>query len=123
MARDIYAVPATSAGVEREFSISGRIITKQHNRLSPSTIRDLMQYKHWVVKHGITFPSVDDETEIEEEETDIELEEDLGYDASELENEMSLSEWIRNWEKKEKEKEKISQRLTRLARPRWLVVV
>ena len=66
---------------------------------------------------------MDDETEIEEEETDIELEEDLGYDASELENEMSLSEWIRNWEKKEKEKEKISQRLTRLARPRWLVVV
>ena len=75
------------------------------------------------MKHGIIFPSMDDETEIEEEETDIELEEDLGYDASELENEMLLSEWIRNWEKKEKEKEKISQRLTWLARPRWLVVV
>ena len=74
-----------------------------------------MQYKHWIVKHGITFPSVDDETEIEEEETDIELKKDLGYDASELENEMSLSQWIRNWEKKEKEKKKISQRLTRLA--------
>ena len=66
---------------------------------------------------------MDDETEIEEDETDIESEEDLGYDASELENEMSLSEWIRNWEKKEKEKEKISQRLTQLARPRRLVVV
>src|SRR5579859_3845661 len=45
MAHDVYAVPATGAGVEREFSISGRVITKQRNRLSPSTIRDLMQYK------------------------------------------------------------------------------
>src|SRR5579859_3334591 len=35
MARDVYAVPATGAGVEREFSISGRVITKRRNRLSP----------------------------------------------------------------------------------------
>ena len=41
MARDVLAVPATGAGVEREFSISGRIVTKQRNRLSPTTIRDL----------------------------------------------------------------------------------
>ena len=45
MARDVLAVPATGAGVEREFSISERIMTKQRNRLSPTTIRDLMQYK------------------------------------------------------------------------------
>ena len=53
MARDVYAVPATGAGVEREFSISGRVITKQRNRLNPSTIRDVMQYKRWVARHGI----------------------------------------------------------------------
>ena len=29
MARDVFAVPATGAGVEREFSISGRVVTKQ----------------------------------------------------------------------------------------------
>ena len=45
MARDVYAVPATGAGVEREFSISGRVITKQRTWLNPSTIRDVMQYK------------------------------------------------------------------------------
>jgi len=45
MARDVLAVPATGAGVEREFSISGRVVTKQRNRLSPTTIRDIMQYK------------------------------------------------------------------------------
>ena len=50
-----------------------------------------MQYKRWVVKHGITFTSVDDETEIEDEETDVELEEDLDEIASESEDEMSLS--------------------------------
>src|SRR5579859_6309713 len=32
MARDVYAVPATGAGVEREFSISGRVITKQRHK-------------------------------------------------------------------------------------------
>lgn len=118
MARDVMAVPATGAGVEREFSISGRVVTKQRNRLKPSTIRDLMQYKRWVVNHGITFTSADDETDIEEEETDVELEEDLEEIASESEDEMSLSAWVKNWEKKEKEKEKNSQRLARLARSR-----
>ena len=36
MARDVMAVPATGAGVEREFSISGRVVTKPRNRLSPT---------------------------------------------------------------------------------------
>lgn len=45
MTRDVMAVPATGAGVDREFSISGRVITKQCNRLAPPTIRDIMQYK------------------------------------------------------------------------------
>jgi hAT family C-terminal dimerisation region len=45
MVRDMFAVPATGAGVEREFSISGRVITKYRNRLTTSVIRDLMQYK------------------------------------------------------------------------------
>jgi len=40
MARDVSAVPAMGAGVEREFSISGRVVTTQRNRLSPTTIRD-----------------------------------------------------------------------------------
>ena len=45
MARDVFAVSATDADVEREFSISERVVTKQRNRLSPTTIRDIMQYK------------------------------------------------------------------------------
>src|SRR5947207_1872998 len=94
MAPNVMAVPATGAGVEREFSISRRVITKQRNRLKPSTICDLMQYKRWVVKYGITFSSVDEETEIEEEETEAEWEEDLEDDASDMD--MSLSELVKN---------------------------
>jgi len=59
-----------------------------------------MQYKRWVVKHEIKFPSENDEPEIEDE-TDIEVEEELEAD-SESEHEMDLSTWIKNWEKKEK---------------------
>ena len=66
MARDILAVPATGAGVEREFSISGCVITKQRNRLAPSTIRDIMQYKRWLVRHGIVVAENGDESEITE---------------------------------------------------------
>jgi hypothetical protein len=51
IAKDVFAVQATGAGVEREFSISGRIITKHRNHLSPRTIRDLMQYKRWIARH------------------------------------------------------------------------
>lgn len=43
----MFTVPAIGADFEREFSMSGRIITKHHNRLSPHIIRDLMQYKRW----------------------------------------------------------------------------
>jgi len=50
MARDIFDVQASEAGVESEFSIS--ILGMKHrNRLSPKTIRDLLQYKGWVVRH------------------------------------------------------------------------
>jgi hAT family C-terminal dimerisation region len=47
-ARDVYAVPATGCGVEREFSMSGNIFNKLRNRLLGKTIADIMQYKHWV---------------------------------------------------------------------------
>ena len=47
----MYAVSVSSDAVEREFSISGRVITKQRNRLSPQTIGDLMQVKRWITRN------------------------------------------------------------------------
>ena len=52
MARDTFAVPATGSGVEREFSISGNIVSARRNRLSPKTISDLMQFKRWATRTG-----------------------------------------------------------------------
>ena len=102
MARDVYA---TGAGVEREFSISGRVITKQRNRLNPSTIRDVMQYKRWVARHGII---ADPMESLETDETEDQNQEVLLEDDENVNSE--LVEWLKAWEKKEK----LSQRVKRL---------
>jgi hypothetical protein len=52
MFRDIYCVPASSAGVEREFSKSGRVATPGRARLNPSTIKDTMIYKSYLARSG-----------------------------------------------------------------------
>jgi hAT family C-terminal dimerisation region len=44
MVRDTLAVPATRAGVERAFSLSGRVVTVIRSQLSPETISDIMMY-------------------------------------------------------------------------------
>jgi len=46
MVRDMLAVPATGAGVERQFSRSGRIVTPLHHQLNPETVHDIMMYKN-----------------------------------------------------------------------------
>lgn len=50
MARDYFAVPATDAGVEREFSKSRRIATAQRSRLSSKTITNIMLYKNYLTR-------------------------------------------------------------------------
>jgi hypothetical protein len=44
--RDTLAVPATGAGVERAFSLSGRVVTVIQSQLSPEMISDIMMYKN-----------------------------------------------------------------------------
>jgi len=50
MVRDTLAVPATGAGVERQFSCSGRIITPLRNRLEPETVKEIMMYKNHLAR-------------------------------------------------------------------------
>jgi len=52
MARDVLAVPATGAGVEREFSIAGKITTTLQACLDPATIEPTMMYKNHLLRHG-----------------------------------------------------------------------
>jgi hypothetical protein len=42
IAKRVFAVPATSAAVEREFSLAGNIVTKKRSRLSPGTVNDII---------------------------------------------------------------------------------
>jgi len=110
MACDVLAVPATGAGIEREFSISGRVVSKQRNRLSPTTIRDLMQYKRWVARHGIVIPveeSLGIFNETEHNEMDYDAESDFFEDEDEEEENGDLAEWLKEWSKKEPVSEKI----------------
>jgi len=50
MARKFLAIPATSALIERVFFISGNIITKSCNRLSPETVKKSVLLKSWSIK-------------------------------------------------------------------------
>ena len=91
--------------VWKEFSISGRVITKQRNWLNPSTIRDVMQYKRWVARHGIIADSVE---RLGMDETEDQNQEDLLEDDENVNS--KLVKWLKTWEKKEK----LSQRVKRL---------
>ena len=50
MARRYLAIPATSAPVERVFSIRGNIVTKSRNRLDPETVKKTVLLKSWKIK-------------------------------------------------------------------------
>lgn len=46
MARDIFSIPATGAGVERLFNLARDVCYYRRGRLNSSTIQDLMIYKY-----------------------------------------------------------------------------
>jgi hAT family C-terminal dimerisation region/Domain of unknown function (DUF4413) len=71
MFRDVYGVPASSAGVEREFSKSGRVAAPGRARLNPATIRETMIYKSFLARNEEgQADSMDLEDEIDEEDED-----------------------------------------------------
>jgi hypothetical protein len=52
MARDTFAIPATGAGVERQFSRSGRVAAWTRSRLAPKTICESMKFKDHLIRIG-----------------------------------------------------------------------
>ena len=53
--RNTYSARFSGSNIEREFSISGRVITKQRNRLIGETISDIMYYKRWATRRDQNF--------------------------------------------------------------------
>jgi len=71
MARRFLAIPATSAPIERVFSIGGNIITKSRNRLSPETVKKLVLLKSWSIKEMMELEeNYQNSSIIEDEEED-----------------------------------------------------
>jgi hypothetical protein len=52
MVRDTLAVPATGAGVEREFSKSGKVATYSRSRLNHMTVTEIMMFKSFLARQG-----------------------------------------------------------------------
>ncbi len=94
--QDVGAVPASSAGVEREFSMAGDVVTKKRNRLSGKVISNIMQCKRWRKRRG-------EHIIIEPREIREEYDEDDSDAQSEFEERnIELEEWLAEWmEKKE----------------------
>ena len=95
MAKDTFTVPATGSGVEREFSISGAIVSKGRNRLDPGTILDIMQYKRWLSRRGAVANYLKELSHIEDSAT--QSEEDAFSASSDLEDEelnQDLIDWL-----------------------------
>ena len=52
MVHDTLAIPATGAGVEREFSKSGKVATYAWSRLNHQTVTEIMMFKNFLVRQG-----------------------------------------------------------------------
>jgi hypothetical protein len=50
LARKYLVIPATSAAIGKVFSITRNIITKNRNKLSPETVKELVLLKSWKIK-------------------------------------------------------------------------
>lgn len=77
-------------------SMPTRVVTKHGNRLSPSTIRDLMQYKRWVTRHRIKFEDIADKEQLEISDGEADVEIEAEEEEDEMEVTKSLNEWLKN---------------------------
>ena len=105
MARDVYAVPATGCSVEREFSMSGNVVSKRRNRLIGKTVADIMQYKRWVANTRESIVIDEDAQMYEDKEVWSDSEDDIEYNQE-------LIDWLDDWEK-EKEVEERAEEILR----------
>ena len=92
MVHDTLAVPATGAGVEREFSCSGQVISALRRRLSPETVYEIVMYKNYLKRKL-------DELKMwrEAENSIIAMEATQASKACDAYEELVLLEWRKGW--------------------------
>src|SRR5947199_10471619 len=93
--RDVGAVPASSAGVEREFSMAGDVATKKRNRLTGKTISDIMQYKRWCARRR-----GEHITEAPREIREDHIDQDSDVEGEFDERNRELEEWLDEYSEK-----------------------
>jgi hypothetical protein len=94
MMRDACAVPPSGSGVERQFSIAGRVATWQRNQLSPKSICEIMMYKNHMDRKGIELELSQDAINIHYDiipESEVESAADAEVAVK------SLAEWRSGW--------------------------
>jgi len=108
MARDTFAVPATGAGVERQFSLSGRVATWDRALLKPETICEMMRYKDYLNRIGKPLTRnkgrkedggrIGTEVDETEDEATVEVDEDDHDNLAVAQTERRLiAEWETEW--------------------------
>ena len=92
--RDACAVPPSGSGVERQFSIAGRVATWQRNQLTPKSICEIMMYKNHMDRIGRELIISTEAVDIEYE-TIVESEIETVMEAEEAVR--SLADWRSGW--------------------------
>jgi len=95
MARDTFAVPATGAGVERQFSKSGRVAIWGRALLKPDTVCEVMRYKDYLSRTGRPLTQKKRGQEILDHERTVEGKD--AVDAEEEEDTIRMLEWEQEW--------------------------
>lgn len=57
LARQLYSIPATSAGVERQFSAAGVLVNERRCSLNPETVEDILLVRS-IQKVLIKYPNL-----------------------------------------------------------------
>lgn len=90
MMRDACAVPPSGSGVERQFSIAGRIATWQRNQLSAQSTCDIIFYKYHMDRMGV-------QLDISHNAVSIDYETIMEADVENLEEATEAVRTIEDW--------------------------
>ena len=100
MAQDTFAVPATGAGVERQFSKSSRIATWARNQMGLKTLCEMMKANDYLSREGDAFiPRKKQRRWLTDQERSIADDDDnfADMESDSEENKIQILQWEKEW--------------------------